>query len=102
MFKLFTIILLAAVMGCQSTPDIIPTAGMIPPDEAITWATDTFYIVSADTFAIHECETRADSLNRLLAIERYKVERIKYYVSIVDNNPSQLQFLRGWIKRAVK
>lgn len=43
-----------------------------------------------------------DSLGEDLFIARYKLGRIKYYTNIVDNNPSQIKFYKGWIKRALK
>jgi hypothetical protein len=44
---------------------------------------------------------KSDSLRVELLISQYKVERVKYYLAIVDRNPSQLKFLRSWIRRAV-
>lgn len=43
-----------------------------------------------------------DSLGEDLFIAKYKLGRIKYYTNIVDNNPSQIKFYKGWIKRALK
>lgn len=43
-----------------------------------------------------------DSLGEDLFVARYKLGRIKYYTDIVDNNPSQIKFYKGWIKRALK
>lgn len=43
-----------------------------------------------------------DSLGEDLFVARYKLGRIKYYTNIVDNNPSQIKFYKGWIKRALK
>jgi len=54
-------------------------------------------------------EHKYDSLLRVvkkkndsLFIERYKIERIKYYNKIVQKNKKQLKFLSGWINRVVK
>jgi len=65
---------------------------------------DTFYLpVSNQVF-----EKKHDSLiivikkkNDSLFIERYKIERIKYYNKIVQKNKTQLKFLSGWINRVV-
>ena len=40
--------------------------------------------------------------NDSLFIERYRLERVKYYNGIVQRNPIQIKFLVGWINRAVK
>jgi len=32
----------------------------------------------------------------------YKLERVRYYIDIVDRNPSQIKFLKGWIYRALR
>lgn len=58
---------------------------------------DTFY-VPCDTMYYKK---KADSLYAALMVEKYKVERVKYYLAIVDKKPSQLKFLRSWIRRAV-
>lgn len=39
--------------------------------------------------------------NDSLFVERFKIERVKYYNKIAQNNPTQLKFLRGWINRVV-
>jgi len=43
-----------------------------------------------------------DTLKTNLFISEYKVEKVKYYLSIVLRNPSQEKFLKGWIRRAVE
>jgi len=40
--------------------------------------------------------------NDSLFVERFRLERVKYYNRIAQNNPSQMKFLVGWINRAVK
>jgi hypothetical protein len=40
--------------------------------------------------------------NDSLFVERYRLERVKYYNKIAQNNSSQRKFLVGWINRAVK
>jgi len=40
--------------------------------------------------------------NDSLFVERYRLERVKYYNGIAQRNPSQRKFLVGWINRAVK
>ncbi len=40
--------------------------------------------------------------NDSLFVERYRLERVKYYNRIAQRNASQRKFLVGWINRAVK
>ena len=60
---------------------------------------DTTYIeiVSCDSLLMV-----IDSLKTQLFLSNYKVEKVKYYLKIVDKNPSQVKFLRGWMRRAVE
>ena len=43
-----------------------------------------------------------DSLKKRLSFSDYKIERVRYYLKIVQRNPSQLKFLVSWINRAIK
>lgn len=43
-----------------------------------------------------------DTLKTQLFISNYKVEKVKYYLKIVNNNRTQEVFLRGWVTRAVE
>lgn len=52
--------------------------------------------------AANERERVIDSLKDALFIANYKVERVRYYWNIVNRNPSQVKFLKGWIKRAIE
>lgn len=45
---------------------------------------------------------KEDSLRRALFIANYKIEGVKKYLRICDNNPSQVKFLRGWVRRAIE
>lgn len=36
-----------------------------------------------------------------LMLSHIRLEQIRHYISIVDNLPSQIAFLKGWIKRAL-
>lgn len=63
-------------------------------------------IIIRDTIYL---EKKYDSLqvvikkkNDSLFVERYRLERVKYYNGIAQRNSSQRKFLVGWINRAVK
>lgn len=43
-----------------------------------------------------------DSLGDQLFIAKYKLERVKYYVSICMKNPTNDKFLKGWVRRATE
>jgi hypothetical protein len=54
--------------------------------------------------ALSSCDSltrTVDSLKKQLFVANFKVERVRYYLKVVDKNPSQSKFLRGWVKRAV-
>jgi len=67
-------------------------------------------IIKTDTIRMSNdiFEKKYDSLlfvvkkkNDSLFIERYKIERIRYYNKIVQKNKTQLKFLSGWINRVI-
>jgi hypothetical protein len=45
---------------------------------------------------------KSDSLSVQLFLANYKVEKVKFYLNLVQKKPSQAKFLKGWIIRAVK
>lgn len=44
----------------------------------------------------------SDTLAKRLLHSRLTIQNVKYYLNIVNRNPSQLKFLRGWINRALE
>lgn len=44
----------------------------------------------------------SDSLRTKLLLSNFKIQKVKYYVKIVDGDKTQLVNLKGWIKRAIK
>lgn len=44
----------------------------------------------------------SDSLRTQLFLANYKLEKIKYYLNIVNRKPSQIVFLKGWLNRVLK
>ncbi len=59
---------------------------------------DSFAEISGN-FAV--LAKRNDSLHSRLLVTDYKLERVGYYLRIVNRNPSQVKFLRGWLNRAL-
>lgn len=43
-----------------------------------------------------------DSLKLELFLNKYRIEKVRYYLNICLKNPSQDKFLKGWIKRALE
>jgi len=63
-----------------------------------------FAYMQISAFAVEppECKKTIDSLKQQVIIYKFKIERVKYYLKIVNRKPSQSKFLKGWITRAVK
>jgi hypothetical protein len=62
---------------------------------------DTVYIVKS----VDSSRVLKDTINartKRLNLANYKLSKIDYYVKIVDSKPSQLTFLKGWVKRALR
>ena len=43
-----------------------------------------------------------DSLKTALFLAKYKIEKVRFYVNIVNRNPSQIKYLKGWCIRAIE
>jgi hypothetical protein len=43
-----------------------------------------------------------DSLRIKLFLANYKVEKVRFYIKICMNKPSQDKFLKGWVRRAIE
>lgn len=54
----------------------------------------------AQTIKRYQDQRTKDSLN--IIAQKYRVNRVAYYVKIVDKNPSQIKYLKGWVKRAIR
>lgn len=48
------------------------------------------------------CQNKIDSLTWVIKAKDYRLNRVRFYVKLVDKKPSQAKFLRGWIKRAIQ
>lgn len=68
-------------------------------------ATIAFLGILSATYAQPDCillKKQNDSLKRKIEVLNYKIGRVKHFVSIVDKNPKNAKFLKGWVSRAVK
>lgn len=102
-----TLLLLCALalISCKTNPVKEP----IEPQTQILW--DTVYIETTDTVYLpfdsveHQLGIairQRDSLSNLLFIDRYKLEKIRFYLNITLRDRSQDKFLKGWIRRALE
>ena len=51
-------------------------------------------------YCVYRTQKVSDSL--WLQNKDYRLNRVRFYVKLVDKKPSQAKFLRGWIKRAIQ
>lgn len=101
---ILSVFLSACTFKASHAPE--KTLPVIPADVFYDTVIVTNTIFITDTVFI---EKKYDSLQNLLFkkndslfIERYKIERVKYYTKIVQNNSSQIKFLVGWVLRAIR
>ena len=65
---------------------------------------DTVYINHVDTVYFNRIDTVlfVDSVIKLNDyMNSRRIEKIRYYIKICENNPSQKKFLFGWIRRTL-
>lgn len=104
-------VILLILCFCSCKPKEISDVNKPSVDALIFSKTDTLYL-PAETIIIRDTiyiEKKYDSLvvvikkkNDSLFVERYKLERVRYYNRLAIKNKSQLKFLSGWINRATK
>lgn len=103
------IVVLATIgltVRCTKTVDVpVEKIIYVPVKDTVSDRANIARIVELE----HKCTLLQDSLNIVkdslsedLFVAKYKLGRIKYYTSIVDNKPSQIKFYKGWIKRVLK
>lgn len=87
------------ILACQQPVKMIHMPA--PPVHDTVALAETIYI--RDTVYVPDtgCARRYDSLRNKYYVQRYKLERIKYYVGICNSNRSQDKFLRGWLNRVL-
>lgn len=106
----YLIIMLLFFTGCKPKE---PTIIQAPLEAGILISIiEPIVLAPCDTIVIKDTvylEKKYDSLqvvikkkNDSLFIERFKLERIKYYNRIAQKNRSQQKFLSGWINRVVE
>lgn len=61
----------------------------------------SFYVAYAQPDCI-VLKTQNDSLRAKIEVLNYKIGRVKHFVQVVDKNPKNIKYLKGWVSRAVK
>ena len=103
----FAVILLPVLLliGCQSDGaragsmdaacPVLDTAAVRGPLDSLVRVTDSL------TVALEAAHAKADSLAEELFLARLTIEKVRFYVRLVLQKPTQRKFLLGWIRRAV-
>jgi hypothetical protein len=107
-----TVILSYLLLGCtlvwisckpNAVKDKIATQNQIVWDTIYIETTDTVYLpFDSVEYQLSLAIRQRDSISNLLFIDRYKLEKIRFYLGITLRDRSQDKFLKGWIKRALE
>ncbi len=112
-----TLILLIAFLACNNPKS--PTVGIIYTDSCAYYKHEDSVLIaqlydSLDNMSLElaasgqgtqvhdQLKKENDSLRSRLFVVNYKIERVRYYLNIALQNPSQDKFLKGWVKRAIE
>lgn len=109
--KLFKIIIgllmVVAITACCSQPKTITKTIYVPVtsnNDSLKYAQRIIGLEHYNTLLKDSIDS-LKSMNTKIAAEsfvaNYKLNRIKYYINLVDKKPSQTKFLKGWIKRVL-
>ena len=63
---------------------------------------DTFYESDSIKTANDSLKSKNKRLKDHIFDSDYKIEKVRYYLKIVDKNPTQIKYLKGWCYRAIK
>ena len=90
-------IILFFAFSCSSRNPVVPQSKHF-------YSSDTIRI---DTVKVHPSKEDSlikviKTLNTQLFISKFQIERVRYYLKIVQRRPSQVKFLVSWINRAIK
>ncbi|RYD50696.1 MAG: hypothetical protein EOP52_13215 [Sphingobacteriales bacterium] len=81
-----------------------PTAGIVAVPETqvspvhVVWV-DTIRVPAPYPVVDSIVFRKNDSLHDALLVSNYRLARIKEYLRIINRNPSQVKFIRGWLNR---
>lgn len=53
------------------------------------------------TYQPTPCQKTIDSLTWVIKAKDYRLNRVRFYVKLINKKPNQAKFLKGWIKRAI-
>lgn len=98
LLAVFCVVLLFKKPDCETLPPVTITLKdtvyvPVPGTSLTEVRTDTIYL---------QRNKKCDSISSALFIAKYKIERVKHFLRIVDNKPSQIKYLKGWVRRAVE
>lgn len=62
----------------------------------------TFGTTAGGPFYFGDYKKQYDSVARLLKLQNFRINRIKYYLNICIKHPKNDKFLKGWIARALQ
>ena len=109
--KNLIVLILFLLTGCKQA-EIKPTIiekpfEVIRIDTIFIPKTDTVFITKSDVSVIQlqksidSLKTANNKLGKRLLHSELVITNAKYYLNIVNKNPSQQKFLRGWMNRAL-
>lgn len=91
------------IVACSSPP--VKETIYIPVKDTVNEQSNIARIIRLEhdiTLYQDSLKLMRDSLGEDLFIANYKLAKIKRYTDIVDKNPKQLKFYKGWINRVLK
>lgn len=109
--NLLFILLISQFANCKQ-PAAQPAAPLVVSSQDSTALTTRWQLIAAKPDTVFFTDTlylpgapgnkkQVDSLKTALFNVNYKLEKVKFYISICERNPTQKQFFFGWIRRAV-
>lgn len=96
----YLIIALILLASCQSNKGAIsvkPDTVFVPQPIFIEKECGTDSLLHV----IDSMDSRIDTYAKLLLRDRARLQQVDKYVRIVEASPSQIKYLKGWIKRAL-
>lgn len=74
-------------------------------DQQVVSDTTIVEVIKIDSTMIYQRDSLklvCDSLKTQLFLNKYKVEKVKFYLNICMRDKTQDKFLKGWVRRAIE